>query len=510
MATFDFGRTDEIRRSMMRQTPLANAENLKTAKDTTWTWIETAIRSRYPRIVRIGQIFLDFVTVLAANSAAYSLYLFLDLGKQHVDPSLYWSLNIFASLGVIIVLSHLGLYNDSVGVANIEETSKLVKGIFYAAIAVFVVSFFIREHQYSRMTAVLAVPFNLFFLYVQRIGVTKIQEKVHLKGIGVRRCLIYGAGDAGLSIARRLFSNRQLGWIPVGFLDDDPSKKDLTQRASSGPNGVQLRVLGSWNDFEVVCRVHHIDDLIVAIPSDPSHRALERAVAGCNRLGIRYHFVPSTGSQLLPSLQFENLDGVPLFSPRTKGNLALYEVAKRFFDIVGSALLLVILSPLLGLIALLIRADSRGPAIFRQKRVGIRGCEFVIYKFRTMYVTTAQYAPTPAARNEPRITRLGRFLRHSSFDELPQLINVLRGEMSFVGPRPEMPFIVAAYDDHQRQRLNVKPGITGLWQISGDRAFQIHENLEYDLYYIANRSLFLDFAILFQTFFSALRGIGAW
>jgi lipopolysaccharide/colanic/teichoic acid biosynthesis glycosyltransferase len=133
-----------------------------------------------------------------------------------------------------------------------------------------------------------------------------------------------------------------------------------------------------------------------------------------------------------------------------------------------------------------------------------------MYKLRTMYVDTPVQMLTPDSADDPRITRVGRFLRRTSLDELPQLLNVLKGNMSLIGPRPEMPFIVETYTEYQRHRLTVLPGITGLWQISGDRALQIHENLEYDLYYIANRSLSLDLAILFQTAFSVIRGTGAW
>ena len=159
------------------------------------------------------------------------------------------------------------------------------------------------------------------------------------------------------------------------------------------------------------------------------------------------------------------------------------------------------------LIAILIRLESDGPAIFCQERVGSRGRRFRMFKFRTMYADVAVYACSPRAPDDPRITPLGRFLRRTSLDELPQLINVLMDDMSLVGPRPEMPFIVAQYTDQHRQRLQVKPGITGLWQLSGDRAYLIHENIEYDLYYIQHRNFFLDLAILVHTTIFAMRGI---
>ena len=175
-------------------------------------------------------------------------------------------------------------------------------------------------------------------------------------------------------------------------------------------------------------------------------------------------------------------------------------------DLIVSSLLLVLLAPLLFLIAILIRLDSPGPALFVQKRVGRNGEFFNMYKFRSMYTSAPKYDLSPTQSSDPRITRIGSFLRRTSLDELPQLINVFLGNMSLVGPRPEMPFIVQRYNSRHRQRLQVIPGITGLWQLSADRAFPIHENIEYDLYYIRNRTFFMDIAILIHTLFFAMRG----
>jgi lipopolysaccharide/colanic/teichoic acid biosynthesis glycosyltransferase len=163
--------------------------------------------------------------------------------------------------------------------------------------------------------------------------------------------------------------------------------------------------------------------------------------------------------------------------------------------------------PFMLLIAFLIRLDSKGPVIFAQDRIGLKGRCFRMYKFRTMYHDDSSDDLTPSSLNDPRITRFGRWLRRSSFDELPQLFNVITGPMSLVGPRPEMPFIVEQYNEIQRERLKVKPGITGLWQISADRRLAIHENMDYDLYYVHEQSFLLDVVILIQTFFFAFKGI---
>lgn len=184
-------------------------------------------------------------------------------------------------------------------------------------------------------------------------------------------------------------------------------------------------------------------------------------------------------------------------------------ILKRGMDIAASSLLLLMFLPLFVFVAALIKLDSDGPALFRQERIGKDGEPFEIWKFRSMQVDAHPYARSPVGNRDPRLTRIGRTLRRLSIDELPQLLNVLKGEMSLVGPRPEMPFIVETYGPLEMQRLRVRPGITGLWQISPARAMPIHENLNYDLSYIENQSIALDCVILLGTIRAVIRGIGA-
>lgn len=182
---------------------------------------------------------------------------------------------------------------------------------------------------------------------------------------------------------------------------------------------------------------------------------------------------------------------------------------KRSIDVLISGIALAVLSPLLIVIAIAVKLDSPGPILFSHQRVGHRGKRFWILKFRTMYVQAPKYQRSPSTPEDARITRVGRVLRRLSIDEVPQLVNVLFGEMSLVGPRPEMPYITKNYTTLQRKRFAVLPGITGLWQISPARAFPIHQHIEYDLYYIARQSVLLDLAILCRTTASVVRGIGA-
>jgi lipopolysaccharide/colanic/teichoic acid biosynthesis glycosyltransferase len=209
--------------------------------------------------------------------------------------------------------------------------------------------------------------------------------------------------------------------------------------------------------------------------------------------------------------QWERLRGI-VQSAATTRHFSLNgssSLVKRYCDVVASLFLLIALFPLFILIAVLIKLDSPGPVFFRHHRVGKNGKHFVLWKFRSMGTGVPKYESSPRSVGDVRLTRIGRLIRRMSLDEIPQLINVLRGEMSLVGPRPEMPFIVAQYHSVECERLVVKPGITGLWQISPARAFPIHENLQYDLHYIRNQNFFLDCAIILRTVTAVIHGVGA-
>jgi lipopolysaccharide/colanic/teichoic acid biosynthesis glycosyltransferase len=223
--------------------------------------------------------------------------------------------------------------------------------------------------------------------------------------------------------------------------------------------------------------------------------------------GVNTYFVPKDFSEPGYWIDYAELDGVMLAHLSKARTGFIYGPAKRLLDVAGAAVCLALLAPVLCIITALVRFTSPGPVLFRQNRVGKDGRLFPMYKFRTMFRDAPHYAYSPKRGDDPHITPVGRILRKTSLDELPQILNVLLGDMSLVGPLPEMPFIVEQYTPLQRQRLSVKPGITGLWQLSADRAFLIHENIEYDLYYVRNRSLFIDVAILLHTVLFAARGV---
>jgi exopolysaccharide biosynthesis polyprenyl glycosylphosphotransferase len=235
-----------------------------------------------------------------------------------------------------------------------------------------------------------------------------------------------------------------------------------------------------------------------------------RVVELCERTGTTYKVVPRFWQLMQFKVRIDDLDSIPLIVRPERTRSLFGGFAKRAFDIAFSALVIAALAPVLLLIALMIKQQSKGPVLFKQKRIGKDGRTFTMWKFRTMHAHMGGDAPTPNSPYDPRITPIGRWLRRYSLDELPQFFNVLFGSMSVVGPRPEMRFIVDGYDAFQRERLRAKPGITGLWQISYARAAAIHDNLDYDLYYIENQSFLLDLVIVALTVFAVAKGTGAY
>jgi exopolysaccharide biosynthesis polyprenyl glycosylphosphotransferase len=266
-------------------------------------------------------------------------------------------------------------------------------------------------------------------------------------------------------------------------------------------------VLGRVDDLRVLVARHGVREVFVALPS-LSHTRMLSLVLECEDLPVEFRCVTNLFEVLTAGTPVELVDDLPLVRLGRERIPPFYPPAKRAFDLVVASLMLCAAAPLMAWVAWRLRRDGVSP-LFVQERVGQGGRTFPMWKFRTLEEGTEPYAVAPAQPGDPRITRFGRWLRVTSIDELPQLWNVLRGEMSLVGPRPEMPFIVARYEPWQRQRLTVKPGITGLWQILGRKDLPMHENLHYDFYYIRNRSLALDLSILVRTVGAVLSRRGA-
>jgi exopolysaccharide biosynthesis polyprenyl glycosylphosphotransferase len=323
-----------------------------------------------------------------------------------------------------------------------------------------------------------------------------------------RKALIVGSGSEARRIFSYLIHSPDQELCPIGFVDERCPEQDRVIYSHGYRFKEHAPVYCARLDEALLARLE-VFELFLADPDMSTERRAEIA-ALASALGIEISDVGPMHprAHLGPSF-VQHMDGLVVrsFSRAKATSLSAYEGIKRVIDFVFALCIFVVTLPLCVAISIWIKSGSSGPVLFRQVRIGRYGRPFAMYKFRSMYTTAPKYGRSPEDSQDPRITPAGRLLRKTSLDELPQLLNVLRGEMALVGPRPEMPYIVEQYTPYEAQRLSVLPGITGLWQLSADRKFVIHESLEYDLYYIEHRGVFLDLAVMLHTLIFAVKGI---
>ncbi len=451
------------------------------------------------------EIIADILSVVLAVWLSYGIYVFAGLGKHlHASPGALTSTAFGFAIVMALLLERSGAYHPGNSLLRVRETERVVRASLQSSFIGFSLSYF-SGFQWSRWLvaiAMFAVPLCVLF---EKNAIYNFVRWLHAKGYGVQRVLIYGAGSTGRRIFSALMRSPKLGLIPVAVLDDDAGKQGTVIYESSYVRRRSLKVTRGPLTKKLLGKLA-IDRVLIGIPSVSKEKFL-RITAEASSAGAAVSFVPYHLGPSVAWIDYADVDGLLLATFGAPEELERYEVLKRMFDLVIGTFFLLVALPCIGLIAVATKFDSRGPIFFVQERVGRHGKKFKMYKFRTMFVEAPKYDFSPTSGTDMRITRIGRFLRRSSLDELPQLFNVLKGDMSLVGPRPEMPFIVEKYTALHRQRLEVTPGITGLWQLSADRKYLIHENIEYDLYYIRNRSFFMDVAILLHTLAFAARGV---
>ena len=322
--------------------------------------------------------------------------------------------------------------------------------------------------------------------------------------------IIVGVSDTGLQLAGSIAESDELTTRVEGFVDMQPP--DLSD--------LPAPFLGITEELPRLVEQYGIGQVFIALPEDRSGEA-ESLIYLLESLPVRVYLIPDTVKLAILNAEIERIGGLVVIGLREPIIQGPRRAIKRILDLVVASLALVFAWPLFVVIALAIKLDSKGPVLHLTERVGENGKIFTMLKFRTMIVgaemlqlqVTAeddQGRPIYKVKDDPRVTKLGRWLRQSSLDELPQLINVLKGEMSLVGPRPEQPFITKEYDHWQWQRNLVPPGVTGWWQVTGRSDLPMHLNTQYDIYYVKNYSLLLDLTILIKTVQTVLKGKGAY
>jgi exopolysaccharide biosynthesis polyprenyl glycosylphosphotransferase len=456
----------------------------------------------------------DIVLTLVSLALARIARLAWPIGAEIVHPK---AAELSPIIYVLVACLWLFLFN-LLSVYSPRKMNTLMQELQAVATAIMISTATLAGVLYLSYRDVPRLVFIYFFLFdaIALLGFRILSRLVFQVRAGrvqdVRELLILGAGKVGMNLARAIRSDR--GWPAasiIGFLDDDP------QKIGTAPLGIP--VLGGLDMVCELVKSHNVDEVIFALPLR-AHRRVINLVLDLQKLPVEVKVVPDLFDLAFARTTVEDVDGLPLISLRAPAINGYTSLVKRVFDVVVASLLVVITSPVMAAIAVAIKLDSPGPAIFSQWRVGENGRLFRMYKFRTMVDGADKQIDTVIQKtedgkhnhkhpNDPRITRLGQILRRSSLDELPQFINVIKGDMSLVGPRPELPFVVEQYEPWQRRRLSVPPGITGWWQISGRSERPMHLHTEDDLYYIKNYSLLLDLQILWKTVEVVIKGRGA-
>ena len=457
---------------------------------------------------------IDLACTLLAFQLARFLRETVPLGVYLAEP-LYASVWLYLVVPVIwaIVFVALDVYDPARALRYVDDVQTVTVATTVATLLFAGVAYlFFRE--LSRFLFFYFYLLDLIVLALWR-GLLRGVLRLHpaLWAAHARRVLIVGASSVGREIACALCAQRWAQLAPIGFVDDHPDP-DLP-----------LPLLGPLSATARVVRERAVDEVIIALPLR-AHEQLMTLVVALQELPVNIRLVPDILDLVFIRASVEEFAGLPLIGLREPVIDGVDGLVKRCFDLAVSGLILVLASPLMLLIALGIKLDSPGPALFCQQRVGEGGRLFWMLKFRTMVegaedqeqalviedATTHQAPPVFQKQpDDPRVTRLGRVLRRASLDELPQLINVLLGEMSLVGPRPELPWLVERYQPWQRKRFAVPQGMTGWWQVNGRSERAEHQlRVEDDLYYIRNYSLLLDLRILYKTVGSVIRGEGAY
>ncbi len=451
----------------------------------------------------------DMVVIFIALKIASWLRPYLAFGKPIPATEVWpeWPVVALALTTWAISFLLLDVYNLQKNLRYIDEFQRLVFAQAVATLA-FAGALYFSFRDVSRLQVITFALLSLTGLLLFRSTFRLFLRSFGPQRYGARRVLIVGAGDTGRHVAEMVIKNSWTGLKLTGFLDDNPQADTLGY-----PH------FGPLEQCLTIVQAQRVNEIIFTLPRY-AHAKLANLVAQLEPLKVNVRVMPNFMDLVFLRSEVENLGGMPLITLREPALDIFQRLVKRLFDLLVGIIGLLIALPFMAVIAVLIKLDTPGPAIFNQQRVGENGRLFNMYKFRTMiHDAEAHHSDliqtTPEGQiihkfyDDPRVTRVGRYLRQLSLDELPQLVNILKGDMSLVGPRPELPWLVEKYEPWQRKRFEVPQGLTGWWQINGRADRLMHENTEEDLYYIKNYSLWLDIQILWRTLKAVIDRRGA-
>jgi len=419
-------------------------------------------------------------------------------------PWLLYPLFAFAWVGILLLLS---VYDGRRNLRAVDEFANLTLGFILATVSM-AGALYLSYRVVSRSLFLVFVLMAYGGMIIWRLVIRAAFPLGRGWDMQQRRVMIVGAGPVGRNLQVQINRYPFLGLSVVGFLDDDKKKRNNT------PD-----ILGCIDQARQIIQEQDIQDVVIALPGRAYER-INRLIAELHNLPVKVWVIPDYFHLALHKAEVVDFADIPMLDLRAPALNDYQRMLKRIFDLAITLLLMPLILPLFAIITLAIRLEGPGPILFKQKRVGENGRLFEMVKFRSM-ITNAEQLRVIVERQDPdghlihkspedpRVTRVGRILRRTSLDELPQFWNILKGEMSLVGPRPELPYLVDRYEPWQHKRFAVPPGITGWWQVNGRSDKPMHLHTEDDLYYVQHYSILLDLQILLKTVFVVLRGNGA-
>jgi exopolysaccharide biosynthesis polyprenyl glycosylphosphotransferase len=445
----------------------------------------------------------DICLVWVALELADFMRITLGAGRTGPEIAFETPLTVF---GIACIVWILGFWQARVYSPHHNfglQLRRIITGHWMASL-LFLGMLYISYRDYSRLQALYFIVIAFGGIVAHRAVVWVLSKRLSQRFAPERSVLIIGVSEYAHEIGKTIQYHEWAGLRLVGYLKYGPD--------DAATEGIDSNILGTVDELDSVIDRHQVDEVVIYIKrlDDAVFSRVEQIVKLLQKRAVNIRLAPDYSELAYFYLSTENFSGIPLIGVREAILSPVERVAKRVFDVIVSLGVMTLGLPIFGLIMLAIRVDGPGAVIFQQIRIGQYGRPFKMLKFRTMYVDSHANHPGYKDPDDPRVTRVGRFLRRTSLDELPQFINVLRGEMSVVGPRPELPEFVEKYEWWQRKRFEMPQGVTGWWQINGRADRPMYLNTEDDLFYISHYSLWLDTQIVLRTLLAVITGRGAY
>ena len=442
----------------------------------------------------------DFLAIIAAFTASYYLRFFTPLMEvvpitKGIPPLSGYLFFIIATLPVwFMIFQSYKMYRLNRSVFVFDELFVIIKCVTIGILVTMGIIFFYREFPYSRLVLVLFWFITIIFITVGRYITLKIEKTLYNKNIGVKNVAVVGTNEMALKIYNKFLRDKFAGFNVIGYF----KKTGIADDRLEGKN-----LLGNYDDLPEKVRDLKIEKILIALPSS-QHDDLYELIRQCEGINVEFMLAPDFIETITSKLRVEEVDGIPFMKLKSMPMNVWNRFIKRVFDITFSLIILFLISPVLIVLSIIVKTTSKGPVFYKQERVGLDGRKFNMLKFRSMRVDAEKSGPRMASQDDDRYTPIGLFIRKYSLDELPQFLNVLAGDMSIVGPRPEREFFINKMKDSIKnylERHRVKCGVTGWAQVNGLRGdnTSMQTRIDYDIYYIENWSIAFDIKIIIKT-----------